>query len=74
MYVMYSRNNKRATRLVFEHKQFFQVSVAVNTLLIFFVTCHHCSMLAIFSESNKVTLEQLHLNEIHINFFHSADA
>ncbi|XP_049869081.1 FYVE, RhoGEF and PH domain-containing protein 3-like isoform X1 [Pectinophora gossypiella] len=24
MYVMYSRNNKRATRLVFEHKQFFQ--------------------------------------------------
>lgn len=26
MYVMYSRNNKRATRLVFEHKQFFQVS------------------------------------------------
>lgn len=27
MYVMYSRNNKRATRLVFEHKQFFQVSL-----------------------------------------------
>ncbi|CAH2066476.1 unnamed protein product, partial [Iphiclides podalirius] len=24
MYVMYSRNNKRATRLVYEHKQFFQ--------------------------------------------------
>lgn len=24
LYVMYSRNNKRATRLVFEHKQFFQ--------------------------------------------------
>ncbi|XP_026737812.1 triple functional domain protein-like isoform X1 [Trichoplusia ni] len=24
MYVMYSRNNKRATRLVFEHKHFFQ--------------------------------------------------
>lgn len=29
MYVMYSRHNKRATRLIYEHKLFFQVSVSL---------------------------------------------